>query len=72
MNRIIISFLALAFLQLVSSQTACLDAQTALSSDLTCVSASDAATVCMGQCRTLYDNIISSCDNAVSLLSYTG
>ena len=66
MNRIIIAFFALAFVQLVSSQTPCLDAIAALGSDLTCAGATDAATICMGTCRTLYDNIISSCDSVVS------
>ena len=66
MNRIIIAIFALVFVQLVSSQTlACQQAQTALFTDATC-SSTDAATVCMGTCRTLYDNVISNCDNAVS------
>ena len=67
MNQIIITlFSALAFVQLVSSQTPCLDAQTALSSDLTCVSATDAATICLGGCRSLFDDIINNCDTTVS------
>ena len=64
MNRIIIAIFALAFVQLVSSQT-CQQAQTALFADATCNS-TDAATVCMGTCRTLYDSVISNCDNTVS------
>ena len=71
MDRIVIAICALAFVQLhvVSSQTC----QQALSdfefnSDFACASSMDPPTVCMGACRTLYDNVISSCDNIVSLL----
>ena len=67
MNWIIITALALVFVQLVSSQDACTDAQLALATDSMCVNSIDAATVCKGTCWTLYDNIITSCDNAVSL-----
>lgn len=68
MNRITVAVFSLAFLQLVSSQTACNDAFRALTNNPTCISKN--ATVCMGTCRTLYDNIISSCDNTVSSNSY--
>lgn len=39
-------------------------AQSAINS--TCISATDAATVCMGTCRALYDGIINNCDVTVS------
>ena len=42
-------------------------AQSALSSDTTCVNATYFPTLCTGRCRTLYDDVISSCDNAVSI-----
>ena len=38
----------------------------ALAADTACATATDAATVCMGNCRTLYDNVINNCDDAVS------
>ena len=69
MNRIVIAIFALASVQLVSSQTtACLNALTALSSDRAC-SSGDTDTVCMGTCRTLYDDIIAICDDEVSSLT---
>ena len=70
MNRIVFSLFAFAFVQLVNSQTACLDAQAALATDATCAAAfsngTDFSAICMGSCRTLFDNIISNCDNSVS------
>ena len=45
MNRIIIALFALAFVQLVSSQTACLDAQTALATDPSCPAITVVATI---------------------------
>ena len=71
MNRYItFALVALAFIQLVNGQTACLDAQTTLTSNTTCLTALDAGTdfnvTCMGSCRTLFDSIINNCDNAVS------
>ena len=66
MNRIIIAVFALVFVQLVSCQDACTIAQLAFVSDSTCASATDAATLCMGTCRTYIDDIISKCDNTVS------
>ena len=70
MNRIVFSLFAFAFVQLVNSQTACLNAQTALATDATCVAAFSTATdfsaICMGSCRTLFDNIIRDCDATVS------
>ena len=66
MNRIIITLFALALVQLVSSQTACLDAQTALATDLSCAAATDAATICIGTCRDLYADIIDNCNATVS------
>ena len=68
MNQIAIAMFALAFVRLASGQ-ACLNAQTALVNNPTCASAVDAATVCMGTCRTLYDDIISNCDDTVSSLA---
>ena len=67
MNRIIIEILALCFVQLVSSQITCEQAKLNLNGDSTCESSIDTATVCIGTCRKLYDDVISSCDNAVSL-----
>ena len=69
MDRIVTAICALAFVQLhvVTSQT-CQQALSDLNSDFTCASSIDPPTVCMGACRTLYDNVISSCDNTVSLL----
>ena len=67
MNRIIVALFAFAFLQLVSSQLdTCQQAQVDYSTDLTCAGATNASTLCMGNCRTLLDNIISNCDNVVS------
>ena len=63
MNRIIIVLFALAFVQLVSSQTTCSDARTALLNNITCLTTTDVATVCNGTCRTIFDNIRSNCDN---------
>ena len=72
MNRIIIALFAFAFVQIVSSQlTACQQAQADYTSDLTCLGATDVSTICMGNCRTLLDNIISTCDNVVSLKALT-
>ena len=69
-SHIIFSFVALTFVQLVNGQTACLDAQNALTSDATCFSVFSAGTdisaICFGLCRTLFDNIINNCDSAVS------
>ena len=63
MNRIIIALFALVFVQLVSSQAACSDAQTALLNNSTCLTTIDVATLCNGTCRTIFDNIRSNCDN---------
>ena len=41
-------------------------AQAALSSNTDCIGVTDPNILCMGTCRTLYDAIISSCDNEVS------
>ena len=41
-------------------------AQSALTANNTCVSATDAATVCMGTCWALYDGIIINCNATVS------
>ena len=61
MNRIVIAIFALAFVQLVSSQTvACVNALMALNSDPACSSV-NGSTVCMETCRTLYDDIIATC-----------
>ena len=67
MNRIIIAIFALAFVQLVSSQTACQQANLDYATDATCPGSTDPSVVCMGSCRTLIDNVISNCDNTVSL-----
>ena len=48
--------------------TPCGMAISTLSSN-TCINATDANTLCMGTCRTLYDNVLSNCDNAVSSLA---
>ena len=73
MNRIILALVVLAFVQLVKGQLpsqACLDAITALNSDATCTAAlssgTDFSAICMGSCRTLFNNIINSCDATVS------
>ena len=66
MNRIIIAIFALAFVQLVSSQTACQQAQLDYATNLMCAAATDTATLCMGDCRTLLDNVLSECDSACS------
>ena len=73
MNRIILTLVVLAFVQLVKGQVpsqACLDATTAVNSDATCSAAlfngTDFNAICMGSCRTLLDNIITNCDNEVS------
>lgn len=70
MNRIIIAPFALAIVQLASSQSsACDQALLDLRADSACnatVAASDSATVCMGSCRALIDNVTSNCDNGVS------
>ena len=66
MNRIIIALFALVFVQLVSSQAACSDALMALTNNTSCFSPTDATsviTVCNETCRTIYDDIRSSCDN---------
>ena len=41
-------------------------AQVALSSNSGCIGATDPNIACMGTCRSLYDTVISSCDNEVS------
>ena len=41
-------------------------AQSALTANSTCISATDAATVCMGTCRALYDGMINNCNVTVS------
>ena len=35
-----------------------------------CIGVTDPNIVCMGTCRSLLDNFINSCDNAVSYISY--
>ena len=74
MNRIIFSLFAFAFVQLVSSQDACLNAQTALATNTGCVAAfataTDTSAICMGACRDLFDDIIDNCDAGVSHISY--
>ena len=44
----------------------CVLALSALSSDTTCANVNDVCTVCMEDCQTLYDDIISNCDETVS------
>ena len=72
MNRIILALVVLAFVQLVKGQPsqACMDATTALGADDTCTAAfttgTDFSAICMGSCRTLFNNIISDCDATVS------
>ena len=67
---IILTIIALFFLQLVNGQDACTTAQTNVATNIVCVNAysdrTDADTICMGTCRDLFDAIISSCDAAVS------
>ena len=67
---IIFIIIALAFVQLVNGQDACVTAQTNLAGNILCVSAfsigTDADTICMGTCRDLFDAIISNCDATVS------
>ena len=43
----------------------CETAQYALIYNSTCVNATDAATICMGTCRALYDDVINYCDATV-------
>ena len=45
---------------------ACTDAVAALGSSSTCAAATDANTICTGDCRSLLDDIINNCDAAVS------
>ena len=73
MNRIILAVVFFLFVQLAKSQLpsqACIDAQTALATNTACTAALGSGTnfsaICMGSCRTLFDNIIDNCDNAVS------
>ena len=42
----------------------------ALAADNTCAAATDVSDICMGDCRTPYDNIINNCDATVSEYSY--
>ena len=52
---------------------ACTTAQTALATNAGCAAAfatADTSAICMGACRSLFDDIISNCDAAVSLYSY--
>lgn len=44
----------------------CSVAQATLSSNTDCIGATDPDVACMGACRSLYDAVISSCDNQVS------
>ena len=71
MIRIIITLFAFASVQLVSSQLDdCTQAVTAFSTDATCstaITTPDTDTLCMGNCRTLLDDILSNCDETVSL-----
>ena len=74
MNRMILAFVVLVFVQLVNGQVptqACADAYAALGRDTTCTTAiassTDGTAVCMGFCRTLIDNIINNC-GAVSFI----
>ena len=76
-SRIVFALVALSFVQLVNSQMACSDAQTALNRATTCLAAFSAGTdsdvICIGSCRTIFDNIINSCDSTVSFCnSYAG
>ena len=73
MNRIILALVVLAFVQLVKGQLpsqACIDATTALVVVDRCRAAfntgTDFSTICMGSCRTLFNNIINNCDATVS------
>ena len=76
MNRIILSFVVLVFVQLVNGQVptqACVDATTALGTNTACTTAfataTDATVLCMGTCRDLFDDIINNCGATVSLYS---
>ena len=74
MTRIFFIIIALAFVQLVNGQGACITAQTNLAGNTACVSAfsigTDTDTICMGTCRDLFDAIISNCDAEVSQTKY--
>ena len=71
MNQIVSVLYALAFVQLVISQDACSDAQSALTANATCNTAFDSRNIsvmCVGPCRALIDNVTNSCDGSVSHL----
>ena len=70
MNRIVFSLFIFAFVQLVNSQQACLNATAALTANIACNTAfavgTDASTLCMGTCRELFNDIIDNCNDSVS------
>ena len=71
MNRIIVALFALTFVQLVKSQTACLNATAAFRANNACVAANFADVnstniLCMGTCRYLIENVTDSCGSSVS------
>ena len=64
---LIIGILSLVLLQLAAGQTpsaACTDAHTALS--VNGASCTTTESICSGQCRQYYDDVINNCDEAVS------
>ena len=69
--RIILPLVVFAFVQLINGQfpsQACIDATTALATNISCTSADAASVLCrMGTCRDLFNVIINNCDAAVSL-----